>query len=99
MPVVKQRLVYFPVDDRCYNIACSTSEDLFADYAGIFDTAINSVVIETPAPVTLTPSPSPSPSETPTSVPAAEAPEEPGFEIVFAIVGIVAVAYIVKRRV
>jgi hypothetical protein len=91
IPIVKQRVVIFPVDERCYIISCSTAVELFDEYATIFDTAINSFVIEAPTP-------SPSPTATPTSVPAAGAPEEPGFDAVFAIVGLVAVAYLLKRR-
>jgi PGF-CTERM protein len=62
--------------------------ELFDEYADIFDNAINSFVIEYPAPVT-TPSPSPSPS-----------PEEgvPGFEAVSAIAGLLAVVYLLRRR-
>jgi len=40
----------------------------------------------------------PSPSPTPSSVPAAEPPKEPGFEAVFAIAGLLAVMYLLKRR-
>jgi LEA14-like dessication related protein len=40
----------------------------------------------------------PMPSATPTSVPAAEAPEEPGFEAVFTLTVLLAVTCIVKRR-
>jgi len=39
-----------------------------------------------------------SPTATPTSVPATEAPEEPGFEGVFAIAGLLAVAYLLRRK-
>jgi len=83
MPIVKQRVVYFFVDDRCYIISCSTAEELFDEYAVKFDTAINSFVIEYPAPVTPTPT-----------------PEEgvPGFGAVFAIAGLLAVAYLLRRR-
>jgi PGF-CTERM protein len=92
MPIVKQRVVYFFVDEKCYIISCSTAVELFDEYADIFDNAINSFVIEYPAPVT-TPSPSPSPSPSPT-------PEEgvPGFEAVSAIAGLLAVAYLLRRR-
>lgn len=83
IPIVKQRVVYFFVDERCYIISCSTAEELFDEYADIFDTAINSFVIEYPTPVT--------------PPPAAEAPEEPGFESVFAIAGLLGVAYVVLR--
>ncbi len=38
------------------------------------------------------------PTATPTSVPAAEAPEEPGFGGVFAIAGLLAVAYLLRRK-
>jgi PGF-CTERM protein len=94
IPIVKQRLVYFPVDERCYSISCSTAAELFDEYAAKFDIAINSFVIEAPAPST----PSPSPTATPTSVPVAEAPEEPGFEMLLAIAGLLAVAYLLRRR-
>jgi len=94
IPIVKQRLVYFPVDERCYGISCSTAAELFDEYAAKFDIAINSFVIEVPAPST----PSPSPTATPTLVPAAEAPEEPGFEMLLAIAGLLAVAYLLRRR-
>jgi len=89
--MVKQKVVYFFVDEMCYIISCSTAVELFDEYANIFDASINSFVIEAPTP-------SSSPTATPTSVPAAEAPEEPGFDTVFAIVGLVAVAYLLKRR-
>ena len=49
-------------------------------------------VEETPSPsLTLTPTPAPTVSPTPT-------PKEPGFEAVFAIAGLLAVAYLVLRR-
>lgn len=54
----------------------------------------------TPTP-TPTPSPSPSPSPTPTVAPTpTPTPEEdvPGFEAVFAIAGLLAVAYLLRRR-
>jgi PGF-CTERM protein len=97
-PMVKQRAVQFTVEDRCYGVSCNAATDLYDEYAEIFETAINSFVIESPAPVTQTPSPSPSPSEMPTSTPVAEVPEEPGFEIVFAITALLAVTYLLKRR-
>jgi len=80
---VKQRVVYFFVDEMCYTISCSTAVELFDEYANIFDTAINSFVIEYPALVTPTPT-----------------PEEgvPGFEVVLAIAGLLAVAYLLRRR-
>jgi PGF-CTERM protein len=55
--------------------------------------------IPTPTPTTLM-TPPPSPTEAPTAIPAAEVPEKgiPGFEAVFAIAGLLAVAYLVKRR-
>ena len=84
------RIVTFTVDDRYYQISCiTTSEDLFDEYAATFDNAINSFVIEYPAPVT----PMPSPTGTPT-------PKEgvPGFEAVFAIAGLLAVVYILRTR-
>jgi PGF-CTERM protein len=50
----------------------------------------------TPTPtLTPTPSPSPSPSPTPIHTPV---PTPPGFEVIFAIVGLLAVAYLLKRR-
>jgi PGF-CTERM protein len=90
MPIVKQRVVYFFIDEKCYTISCLTAAELFDataelfdEYADIFDTAINSFVIEYPAPVTPTPT-----------------PEEgvPGFGAVFAIAGLLAVAYLLRRR-
>jgi len=83
IPIVKQRVVYFFVDEMCYTISCSTAVELFDEYANIFDTAINSFVIEYPALVTPTPT-----------------PEEgvPGFEVVLAIAGLLAVAYLLRRR-
>ena len=83
IPIVKQRGVIFPVDERCYSISCSTAVELFDEYATIFDTAINSFVIEYPALVTPTPT-----------------PEEGvlGFEVVLAIAGLLAVAYLLRRR-
>jgi PGF-CTERM protein len=83
IPPVKQRVVYFFVDEMYYIISCSTAVELFDEYAAKFDTAIDSFVIEYPAPVTPTPT-----------------PEEgvPGFEVVFAIAGLLAVAYLLRRR-
>jgi PGF-CTERM protein len=83
MPIVKQRVVYFFVDEMWYTISCSTAVELFDEYAAKFDTSINSFVIEYPAPVTPTPT-----------------PEEgvPGFEAVFAIAGLLAVAYLVRGK-
>jgi len=93
MPPVKMKLVAFAVADRYYLISCTTSAELFDEYVDMFDNAINSFVIEYPAPVTPTPSPSPSPSPSPT-------PEEgvPGFGAVFAIAGLLAVAYLLRRK-
>ena len=58
--------------------------------------------IEMKGPVVMpTPSPSPSPSPTPTIAPTpTPTPEEgvPGFEAVFAIAGLLAVAYLLRRR-
>ena len=81
MPPVKMKLVAFAVDDRYYVISCTNSAELFDEYVDMFDNAINSFVIEYPAPVTPT-------------------PEEgvPGFEAVFAIAGLLAVAYLLRRR-
>ncbi len=61
IPMVKQRAVYFFVDEMCYIISCSTTVELFDEYADIFDASINSFVIEHPAPVTPTPTPTPTP--------------------------------------
>ncbi|MCW7078558.1 MAG: right-handed parallel beta-helix repeat-containing protein [Canidatus Methanoxibalbensis ujae] len=61
IPMVKQRAVYFFVDEMCYIISCSTTVELFDKYADIFDASINSFVIEHPAPVTPTPAPTPTP--------------------------------------
>jgi len=46
MPIVKQKVVYFFVDEMCYIISCSTAVELFDEYANIFDASINSFVIE-----------------------------------------------------
>lgn len=116
LPIVTQRLVHFPVDERCYFISCSTEVELFDEYAAKFDTAINSFVIEYPAPVTPAPTPketetatpmtitTPSTTPTPPSTPTPTIPEGKdivGFEAVFAVIGFLAVAYLVlvkKRR-
>jgi hypothetical protein len=89
MPPVKMKLVAFAVADRYYVISCTTSAELFDEYVDMFDNAINSFVIEYPAPVTPMPSPSPSPT-----------PEEgvPGFETIFAIAGLLTVAYLLRGR-
>ena len=44
--------------------------------------------------------PTPTPTSTPTRVPTAEVPEKgvPGFEVVFAIASLLAIAYLVRRR-
>jgi len=55
MPPVKMKLIAFAVADRYYLISCTTSVELFDEYVDIFDNAINSFVIEYPAPVTPTP--------------------------------------------
>jgi len=54
--------------------------------------------IEMKGPVVM-PTPTPSPSPTPTIAPT-PTPEEgvPGFEVVFAIAGLLAVAYLFRRR-
>ena len=51
----------------------------------------------TPVPLTPTPIPTPSPTATATEIPT---PEEavPGFEAIFAITGLLAVAYLLRRR-
>jgi len=46
---------------------------------------------------TPTPTPTPTATPTPTWTPA-PTPEEPGFEAVFAIAGLLAIAYVVLRR-
>ena len=83
MPPVKMKLVAFAVADRYYVISCTTSAELFDEYVDTFDNAINSFVIEYPAPVTPTPT-----------------PEEgvPGFEAVFAVAGLLTVAYLLRRK-
>ena len=83
MPPVKIRQIVFEVDDRYYSIICSTTEELYDEYTEVFDNAINSFVIEYPAPVT----PTPTPEE-----------DVPGFGAVFAIAGLLAVAYLLRRR-
>ena len=51
-----------------------------------------------PPPVTTTPTLSPSPSPTPTTPTPLPSPTPPGFEAVFAVAGLLAVAYLVLRR-
>ncbi len=53
----------------------------------------------TPAPTTPTPAPTavPTPAPTATPVPATPTPEEPGFEALFAIGGLLAIAFLVLR--
>ncbi len=46
IPLAKERMVVFFVNDKYYLITCSTSVDLFDKYAATFDNAINSFVIE-----------------------------------------------------
>jgi molybdate/tungstate transport system substrate-binding protein len=48
--------------------------------------------------VQLETTPTPTPTETPAPTATAEAPEEPGFEAVYALVGLLAIAYLVLRR-
>ena len=52
----------------------------------------------TPTPVVPTPTPTPEPTPTPTPTPEPLIPRIPGFEAVFAIVGLLAVAYLIRRR-
>jgi hypothetical protein len=47
---------------------------------------------------TTTPTPSPTPSLTPTTTPSATPEPVPGFEAFFAMLGLLAVAYLLKRR-
>jgi PGF-CTERM protein len=49
-------------------------------------------------PLTPTPMPTPSPTATVTKIPAPEEKEVPGFEVIFAIMGLLAVAYLLRRR-
>lgn len=81
MPTVKSRWIEFTVDDLYYVVNVYAPEEEYDKYAETFETAINSFVIEYPAPVTPTPTPSPT----------------PGFEAAFVIAGVLAVAYILKR--
>jgi tetratricopeptide (TPR) repeat protein len=55
------------------------------------------LAMQSPTP-TPTPTPTATPTVTPTAIPAAEAPEEPGFETVFSIAGLLAVAYLLRRK-
>jgi PGF-CTERM protein len=86
MVLMRIREVAFAVEDRYYVITCTALAENYDDYADAFEIAIKSFVIEYPTPVT--------------PPPAAEAPEEgiPGFETVFAIAGLLAVAYLLRRR-
>lgn len=75
--------------------------------AAISSPSLTSTPVPSPRPTasptpTYTPistiTPTPSPTATPTAIPTAEAPEESGFETVFAITALLAVTYFVKRR-
>jgi len=91
MVLMRIRQVAFAVEDRYYVITCTALAENYDDYADAFETAINSFVIEYPAPVTPTPSPTVTPSPTPSPSPI------PGFEAVLAIAGLLAVAYLLRR--
>jgi len=85
MPKVKQKIVAFAVDDKYYVISCSTSAELFDEYADTFNKAINSSMFvgygEKKAPqATSTPSPSSSPTPVPTQTSTSVAPPVPGYK-------------------
>jgi len=106
--MVKQRLIVFTLaSDLHYVVTVYTTIDLYDQYADTFDTAINS--FDSPAPVVATPTPEeglpekeiiPPEEEVPEEVPLTPTPskEQPGFEAIFAIVGLLAVAYLLRRR-
>ncbi|HDS46304.1 MAG TPA: DUF3344 domain-containing protein, partial [Methanomicrobia archaeon] len=71
-----------------------------SDYPGAVAAPVTPVPA-TPAPAPATPVPTPVPVPTPapaTPAPATPAPEEPGFEAVFAIGGLLALAYLTRRK-
>lgn len=47
MPKITMKLVIFPADDRYYVVSGNSPTELFDQYADVFDTSINSFVIET----------------------------------------------------
>ena len=101
MGTIKIRWIEFTVDDLYYVVSASAPEDEYDKYAETFETAVNSFVIEYPAPVTATPTPTststPTPTPSPTSATSQTSSSTPGFEGAFVIAGVLAVAYILKR--
>jgi hypothetical protein len=57
----------------------------------------SSIPTVTPVPLTPTPMSTPAPTETATEIPTPEEKGIPGFEVIFAILGL-AVAYLLRRR-
>ena len=70
------------------------------DYPGKPAVAPTPLATPTPSTIVITPTltPVPAPVTTPTPVPATPTPEEPGFEVVCAIAGLITVAYLVLKR-
>lgn len=90
--VQSERIVAFNVDDRYYVIKATALPDLFDENENVFENIINSFVIEYPAPISsLSPSPTVTPSPTPSPSPIS------GFEALFAIAGLLVVAYLLRR--
>jgi len=67
------------------------------DYPGAPVATPTPTIAPTPTPTPTLPTPMPTPTPTPTITPT-PTPKEPGFEAVFAIAGLLAVAYLVLRR-
>jgi PGF-CTERM protein len=91
--VQSKRIVVFTVEDRYYVIEATALPALFDEYANVLGKMVNSFVTEYPAPIS-GPSPSPTVSPSPTPSPSLV----PGFGAVFAIAGLLAVAYLLRRR-
>lgn len=109
LPTVKSRWIEFTVDDLYYVISVSAQEEEYDKCAKTFETAINSFVIEYPAPVTATPTPASTSTPTPTPTPSPTEASTPtstttpekgalGFKAIYAIVGLFVVAYLLRKR-
>ena len=62
------------------------------------DLQVTSASTLTPTVNLIPPTPTPSPTAAATEVPTPEEKEIPGFEVIFAIAGLLAVAYLLRRK-
>jgi hypothetical protein len=84
-----------------YAVAAGDGDVLEATaHCSLFGTTTEQITVSVPSPVSTSPTPTvveatPSPSPTQTPLPTAQTP---GFEVLFAVISIVATSYLVKRK-